>query len=126
MKHTSILYTSVIFIICASLILVLTSAWINYNVANNCKKAQTFYSTTDCVAALIKQVDDEHQPYSERNSAIWALGQTGNGQALPVLKRYYTGEIPDKESWNETLSQYELHKAINLLEGGFNLAKIFD
>ena len=75
----------------------------------------------DCVDALIAHLEDEDNPYGERNHAIWALGQLGDNKALSVLEKYYTGNIPDKEPWNETISQYELKKAINLTSGGFNI-----
>ena len=75
----------------------------------------------ECVSALIKQLDDEDNSLRERNYAIWSLGQLGDEQALPVLEKYYTGIIPDREPYDKTLSQYEMKKAIKLLEGGVNL-----
>jgi hypothetical protein len=46
------------------------------------------------------------------------LGQLGDQKSLVVLKSYYTGEPCDHEKF---LCQYELEKAIKLLEGGFNI-----
>jgi hypothetical protein len=56
-----------------------------------------------------------------RNSAIWALGQLGDGRALPALERYYMGIIPDREPFDEMISQYELNKALHLAKGGTNI-----
>jgi hypothetical protein len=39
-------------------------------------------------------------------------------QALPTLEKYYTGQIPNKESLDKTLSQYELKKTIKWCQNG--------
>ena len=77
------------------------------------------------VEALIGVLEDESNPYGMRNSAIWALGQLGDRRALPVLENLYTGDIPEREPWDGTLSQHELSKAIKLARGGFNATAIF-
>jgi hypothetical protein len=97
----------------------ITCSWIGLSVKEKCKVAQEHYSG-DCVEALSEVLGDENNSYGERNDAIWALGQLGDARALPVLREYYTGEIPDREPWNGVISQYELKKAIKLAEGGFN------
>lgn len=102
---------------------VITSSWIGYDVKSHCQSAQLQYEG-DCVDALIQVLDDKHQSFRTRNSAIWALGQLGNSKALPILESYYTGSIPDRESLDSTISQYELKKAIKLVGGGFNLTAI--
>ena len=96
------------------------SVWIGYETKSLCQNAQWQYGG-DCVDALIAQLDDEHQGFRNRNHAIWALGEMGDGRALPVLEKYYTGDIPDREPLDETISQYELKKAINLAKGGTNI-----
>ena len=96
------------------------SVWIGHEAKNLCQQAQWQYGG-DCVEALIAQLDDEHQGFRNRNHAIWALGQMGDDRALPVLEKYYTGDIPDREPLDETISQYELKKAINLASGGTNI-----
>ena len=101
-------------------IFVATSLVIGDGVRQNCIRAQNIYGG-DCVEALTSHLDDENNPYGERNSAIWALGQLGDSRALPVLGKYYTGDIPDREPWNGTISQYELKKAIKLAKGSFNI-----
>ncbi|MDI9549450.1 MAG: HEAT repeat domain-containing protein [Chloroflexota bacterium] len=93
--------------------------WIGYEVRSQCRNATETYSG-DCVAALVQLLDDEGNGFRERNNAIWALGQLGDSRALPALQRYYTGDIPPREPIDETISQYELKKAINLTSGGVN------
>ncbi len=94
---------------------------IGSSVERNCFVAQEKY-TGDCVEALISSLDDKKNSFESRNSAIWALGQLGDIRALPVLKKYYTGDIPEREPIEEGISQYELKKAINLAGGGVNLS----
>jgi len=103
----------------------ITTIWIGHEAKRLCQEAQWEYHTTDCVEALIATLDDENQGYRTRNHAIWALGQFGDSRALPVLQKYYTGTIPDKESLNNVISQYELKKAIILAGGGVNLTAPF-
>jgi hypothetical protein len=98
--------------------------WIGYEVKSNCRDAKSQYEG-DCVEALTALVQDENRGYSERNSAIWALGQLGDSRALPVLEGYYTGDIPEREPLDGTISQYELKKAIHLARGGTNIGAPF-
>lgn len=103
------------------LLFLITSALIGYSVREKCDLAKGRYGQNlDCVEALSLHLEDKENPLGERNSAVWALGQLGDSRALPVLEKYYTGDIPDREPWNETISQYELKKAINLAKGSFN------
>lgn len=106
------------------LFFVITSTWIGYDVKQQCQDAKREYGG-DCVSALTSLVNDDSRGYRVRNYAIWALGQIGNKKALPVLESYYTGKIPDREPLDETISQYELKKAINLAKGGVNITAIF-
>ncbi len=92
-------------------------------VKERCQVAKSQYSG-DCVGALTALLNDQSKDFRSRNSAIWALGQLGDSKALPVLKSYYTGNIPPRESLDNSLSQYELKKAINLASGGFNLTSL--
>lgn len=98
----------------------ITSSWIGVSVKEKCFVATAKYSNTDCVLALTDQLQDESISFRERNYAIWALGQLGDNRALSVLKNMYTGNIPDREPYDDGISQYELKKAIKLVEGGFN------
>ncbi len=106
------------------LFFIITCTWIGYDVKNQCLQAKKDYHST-CVESLSKLVQDQNRSFSSRNSAIWALGQLGDSSALTVLQNLYTGNIPDREPLNETISQYELQKAIKLLNGGTNLTAIF-
>jgi hypothetical protein len=95
--------------------------WIGSSVRDHCQEMTAAYQQDDCVVALMRAVEDEDLPFGKRNSAVWALGQLGDERALNVLEKYYTANIPDREPWDGVLSQYELSKAINLLDGGFNI-----
>ncbi len=103
------------------LFFMITGVWIGHEAKRLCQEAKWEYKKTDCVEALIATLDDEKQGYRTRNHAIWALGQFGDERALPVLQKYYTGNIPDREPLDETISQYELKKAVNLANGGTNI-----
>ena len=106
------------------LFFVITCTWIGYDVKNQCLQTRKDYHGT-CVESLTKLVQDQNRSFASRNSAILALGQLGDSSALNVLQNLYTGNIPDREPLNETISQYELQKAIKLLNGGTNLTAIF-
>lgn len=125
MNRNTVIHVAGIGVLTVIFFVAIISAWIGFTTADTCEKAKKLYSTDDCATALIDQLNDEQRSYAARNDAIWALGQYGDARALPVLKNHYTGEIPSREPWNETLSQYELQKSINLLEGGFNITVIF-
>ncbi|OGL53885.1 hypothetical protein A3K55_01725 [Candidatus Shapirobacteria bacterium RBG_13_44_7] len=103
------------------LFFVISCTWIGFEVKTQCQTAQRSYGG-DCPQALINLLEDEHQNFRSRNSAIWALGQLGDSRALPVLQNLYTANIPPREPLDKTLSQYELKKAINLADGGLNLS----
>jgi len=95
--------------------------WIGHEAKRLCQEAKWEYQKTDCIEALIMTLDDENQGYRTRNHAIWALGQFGGSRALPVLEKYYTGNIPNREPLDKMISQYELKKAVNLAKGGTNI-----
>ncbi len=116
-----VLYVLAIGISIFLLFVFITSVWIGHEAKNLCQQAQWQYGG-NCTEALISQLDDQHQAYRRRNHAIWALGQLGDGRALPVLEKYYTGDIPNREPLDETISQYELKKAINLVNGETNIS----
>lgn len=112
------------------LFFVVTCFWIGYEVKSQCQEVKREYGgdlpadRQDCVEALITLLNDEDKGFRARNSAIWALGQLGDSRALPFLQRFYTGNIPAKESLDKSISQYELKKAINLTSGGFNMSAV--
>lgn len=99
-------------------------AWIGYEAKSLCREAKYEYGG-DCVSSLIKTLNDENKDYKKRNDAIWALGQFGDKKALPALQSYYTGNIPPREPLRKMLSQYELKKAIKLVQGEPNITASF-
>ena len=107
------------------LFLAIVSAWIGFTVADSCQRARDQYELESCDSALVAVLNDTNQPYRVRNDAIWALGQYGDAKVLPELEKYYTGDIPEREPYNDGLSQYELQKAIDLLNGKFNITVFF-
>ena len=102
------------------LIFLITSTWIGVDVRERCFTARSKYGGT-CVSSLMETLRDESNSYRTRNYAIWSLGQLGDDQALPALEEMYTGIIPEREPYDEGISQYELKKAIALVTGGTNI-----
>jgi hypothetical protein len=120
-KFTRVLgYLAILGISLFVMLFVVSSSWIGYNVKNKCTSAISHYGG-DCVEALSAQLLDESLDYGMRNSTTWALGEIGDRRALPVLESLFTGNIPARGSWDGSLSQYELNKAIKLIKSGFNL-----
>ncbi|MBU0707954.1 HEAT repeat domain-containing protein [Patescibacteria group bacterium] len=113
--------------ICLAVIIflfLLTTNLIGYGVKDGCQLAKDKYPGS-CVEALIAYLDDDSNDMRSRNTAIWALGQLGDKQALPALNERYVGVPEGKEPLSKTISQYELKKAINLLGDGFNVSAPF-
>lgn len=101
------------------LFFVIAVTWIGFDVKTQCRQAMGEYAG-DCVEALAALLQDEGRGYRVRNDAIWALGQLGDSRALPALAGLYTGVIPPREPLDAGISQYELRKAIDLVNGGAN------
>jgi len=99
------------------IMLVITFIWIRYDVKTHCTFVKIDYGGS-CVEALSRQLDDVNQRFRLRNSAIWTLGQLADKKSIPILRKYYTGNIPNREPLNKTISQYELEKAIRWCEKG--------
>ena len=57
--------------------------------------------------------------FEEKNNAIWALGQIGNKESLPLLERLYTGDIRYRCNRTRYICQYELKKAIKFINSDF-------
>jgi hypothetical protein len=126
-SYLGILFASHIILVLFGIGLILfnvMNSWIHYEVLHSCEYAKREYSGK-CVHALMKMLDDTSQPYALRNSAIWALGQLGESEALPTVQKYYTGNIPPREPIQKTISQYELQKSIRLLSGKPNIFAFF-
>lgn len=107
-------------VIIFAFVVLLSFSFIGYSVKEKCQLAQEKYSG-DCVEALTAYLKDDNNSFRSRNSAVWALGELGDERALPALGELYTGETPNKESLTQGISQYELDKAIRLIESGLNL-----
>lgn len=102
-------------------VFVITSVQIGYSVKEQCAIAQQEFEG-ECVDALMSRIAD-NSTQLRKNDAIWALGQLGDKKALPFLKQYDNKKpLPTHEPWNEGISQYELRKAIKLLENGINIS----
>ncbi|MFN8464229.1 MAG: HEAT repeat domain-containing protein [Caldilineaceae bacterium] len=106
------------------LFFVIGVTWIGFDVKSQCQQARREYGG-DCTEALSHLVQDDTRGFRVRNEAIWALGQLGDGRALPVLQSLYTGKIPPREPLDAGISQYELRKAVALTSGGQNPLAIF-
>lgn len=119
-----ILYGGALGFVACILIFLISITIIGHDVKKQCEIAQDKYSG-DCVESLIAYLQDDDNTFRSRNSAIWALGEFGDERALPVLQSYYTGDIPSREALSAGISQYELKKAIRLVEGGFNATAFF-
>lgn len=117
-------YIGVIGVSIFILFFVIACTWIGYDVKQKCRDAKYQYGG-NCTEALISLLNDSSRGFRDRNSAIWALGQLGDSNALPVLQEYYTGDIPDREPLDKVISQYELKKAVALTSGGKNITAIF-
>jgi len=75
----------------------------------------------DPVSALISVAIDEQASISERNRAIWALGQLGSPEALPVLQGMVTEESCDHD---RLICQKEVASAINGCSGSTNVGAV--
>jgi hypothetical protein len=87
-------------------------------VKSNCQQAQYTYGG-GCLEALIKVVQDDKANIRQKNSAVWALGQLADKQALPVLEKLYQ-ELPIQNQcrYSEYICRYEVEKAIRWCRQG--------
>jgi hypothetical protein len=65
------------------------------------------------VDSLLRVVDCETCGLRTRERAVWALGELGDGRAVPALRAHLSGHKCDHD---RGLCQYELNKAIRKLE----------
>lgn len=99
-----------------------TASQIGFGVKDICMEAKSKYEG-NCEETLIKYLDDEDNSFMKRNSAIWALGQLGDPRALPVIEKYYDEKKLEKKcNRRKHLCQYEMHKALKLLNGDLNIS----
>ena len=90
---------------------------IGLGVRNAVSDAQSSFPR-DPVTALISVATNEEAKLSERNRAIWALGQLGSPEALPTLHVLVTGEKCDHD---ELICQREVETAIEACSGSTNI-----
>jgi hypothetical protein len=114
----------VVGLILLMVLFLLTCGSIGGGVRSISDKALREYSG-DRVTVLMAFVESEEQGFRDRNRAIWALGQLGDGRALPILEKYYAGgSLEKREDLSRELSQHELKKAIHLCEGAVNISAV--
>lgn len=87
-------------------------ASIHAGVADTARLAMTQYPG-DRVEALCALVACESCSLSDRNHAVWALGQLRDRRALPILERYYTGQ---ECNHSLDLCQHEIRKAVKAIK----------
>lgn len=75
----------------------------------------------DPVSALISVATDDEAGSRDRDRAIWALGQLGSSEALPVLQTLVTGEPCDHD---RLICQKEVLKAIEACSGSTNIGAV--
>jgi len=83
-----------------------------------CTKAEREFKQ-DHVTSLIAVINSDKFTAKDKNDAIWALGQIGAKQALPLLEGMYTGTKDKRCNRNENICQYELEKAIRFINSRF-------
>lgn len=120
---TLVLFVMLLVALLLVVTMVLSAVVIGRGVDERCEQARKKYDG-DCGEAMIALVQSEDESFRDRNQGIWVLGQLGDDRALPVLESMYTGNIPERESYDEGISQYELKKAIALTSGGFNVTAV--
>jgi len=73
---------------------------------------------SDPVPALLAMAAAEDQALPKRNHSIWALGQIGSPEALPMLRSLVTSADCDHE---RAVCQKEVKKAVEGCSGGVNI-----
>ena len=99
--------------------------WIGSGVHDVARAAQTRFAGAP-VAALCALVADENAGYDLRNRAVWALGQLGDPDALPVLESLYRASSSRGTTCqhDRAICQHELRKAIAGCRGAVNVTAV--
>lgn len=107
----------IIYLLVTGLIVVLGTAVYTFDrihkqVSTITEKAKSDFSG-DAIKALSSLIISDKYSYEEKNTAIWALGQFADPEALPFLEKLYA-ETEDIRPMDRSsgLSHYELEKAI--------------
>ena len=98
--------------------LLLGTTWLIKSGVHAASEAALLEQPGDRVPALMAYIESPAHTLSERNRAVWALGQLGDARALPVLEKHFTDRPCEHD---RALCQYELRKAIRLCRGASNL-----
>ena len=78
----------------------------------------------DAVEVNVQLLQSDNHGYTEKNDAVWALGQIGDIRALPTLDKLYTGNPCEKPCRKDNkICQYQLETAIKSCRGGFSVTK---
>jgi len=107
----------IIGIVFSMVVVVGTFTSIYSSVSKTCNSAKIKYST-DCVNAMIENLESKETSIEEKNHLIWVLGQLADARALSVLGDLYTAVPDHNEPLDKEVSQYELSKAIRWCENG--------
>lgn len=99
--------------------------WIGSGVRDVARAAQARFAGAP-VAALCALVADEDAGYDLRNRAVWALGQLGDPDALPVLESLYRAASSRGPvcQHDRAVCQHELRKAIAGCRGAVNVTAV--
>ena len=87
---------------------------IDVGITKQKQQAMARFPGRDPSQALIELVDCEKCRLTERNRAVWALGQIREQRALPVLYKYFYDGPCNHEKF---ICQHELRKALKCIEG---------
>ena len=102
--------------------------WMENSVKDNIELVKTKYpgSAEDALIAFLQ--DESNSTNDKTHIAVWTLGQINSEKALPLLRNIYQDD-PEGETCygmhHEMICQYEIHKAIEAIEGNqlFTFAK---
>ena len=73
------------------------------------------------MTALIEVATSDEADISDRNRAIWALGQLGSSRALPALQSLLTGGPCDHD---KLICQHEVESALKGCDGSLNIGAV--
>ncbi len=110
-----IILTTLFLIVSFSVIVIGSQLWIKVKLNRSCSYAQQQYHKSECIFALIDQLEDESLSPKDRNEAARLLGYLHDQDALPALKQYDL-EIKDDCDLSQELCGTELSKAIFMIE----------
>ncbi|NND08039.1 MAG: HEAT repeat domain-containing protein [Saprospiraceae bacterium] len=101
-----------------AIVAIFTFTKIHHQVEDITTIAVTAYRL-DAIGSLTKLIESENHSYEEKNSAIWALGQLADQEALPFLEQLNT-QTKEKSPCNRNsgLCKGEIEKAMKWCRNG--------